>query len=424
MANIITNDIVIGTIVITKDMLVNLFKAIGSYTGTTIGTSVYNAAFGNQVKDLSTDALYKEISKLVKDENKRQSIAEQLAVVSAANSFYLIDYANKKEQITYTSADKVHDLSDHLTPLSQAISFFKGDYVKKNAINEFVLGAAIALMYYKELAILAGGVKSAEYKTYRTYLSDFYKHAKDVSDGLLSDRTQAVTAVKRSSMVIGDEPCVSYGFDDKFDGKHYGFDAVTYGEKKAEQLAENKRNEIIDSFRVTLKTITDVLKEWKELIDSENFDCTMSDAFGDVSTNSFDDISITKGIKKLIVKYGCVVDGITIVYEDDTFVHHGGYGGDPVEVLLDAGDYITQIDGYIEKWGNNPQRALSLITFKTQKGKTYGPYGRRPYSNHKYDPIKEENRFTLKNGGKKVIGFYGNNSHDNNFICRIGVYWK
>lgn len=413
-----------AALVITKEMLVALFKAIGQYTGTTIGTSVYSSVFGTQVTDLSTEALYKEITKLVKDENKRQSIAEQLATVSAASSFYKIDYENKRAQSSYTTTQKVHDLRDQLTHLTHAINFFKGDYVKKNAINEFVLGAGIALMYYKELAILDGGVNSADYITYRKYLSEFYEHAKTVSAELLAERTQAVTAVERHTMAICGEACVSYGFDDNFDGKHYGYDGVKYGEARAKANAEQKRKEIIDSFVTTLKPTTDALTEWKKTIVKEQCDSAKSDAFGDISTNFFDDLSISKKIKKIIINYGCVIDGITLVYEDNTSVHHGGYGGNPDEVILDANDAIIEIDGYIEKWQNNPERALSLITFKTSKGKTYGPYGRRPYSNHQYDPVKKEDQFTIKNGNKEIIALYGNNSHDNNFICRLGVYWK
>lgn len=424
MENMKTKSVKTVGISVTKDMLPALFKAIGSYIGTTISASVYASVFGTQVKDLSTDELYKEITKLVKDENKRQSIAEQLAVVSTANSFYLIDYANKRDQITYSTELKIADLKRYLATLSQAINFFKSDYVEKNAINEFVLGAAVALMYYKELAILGGGANSPEYKIYRRYLSDYYNHAKEVSEELLSERTKAVTKIERETMVIGEDPYVYYGFDDKFDGKHYSFDGVKYGEKKAKKMAEEKREELIAFFSNTLKPITDAVEEWKQLIEQEKFDCTKSASYGDISTNFFDDVSITKEIKKVIVNYGCIIDGITIVYADNTSVHHGGYGGKPVEVVFDSGDYMIQIDGYVEKWGNNPERALSLITFKTYKGKTYGPYGRRPYSNHKYDPIKEENLFSIKNDKKKIIALYGNSSHDDNFVCRIGVYWE
>lgn len=427
----VPNEITIGSIVITGEMMTNLFKAIGRYVGTSIlgmtGTSIYKEVYGNQVKDLNTDELYCQITKIVKDENKRQSIYEKMAVVSAANSFYLIDYTNKVTSTSYSYAnikEKEEDLERHLISLTEAISFFSTDYVKENAINEFVLGSAVALMYYKELAIITGGITSPNYTTYITYLKKYYEHAKQVSEKMLSDRTTSVTAVERHTAVVGGDPYAEYCFDDKFENKHYTFDAVKYGEKKAKELAENKRKELIDSFKEYLKPTTDAMKEWEQLIEKDNIICTQSDAYGDVSTNYFDDISIRKEIKKLQVNYGCIIDGITIVYEDDTYVHHGGYGGTPVDILLDTDDYITQIDGYIENWDNHPQRAVSMITFKTKKGRIYGPYGHRPYANYKYAPIDEKNLFTLKNGNKKILALYGNNANDDNFICRLGVYWE
>lgn len=425
MANLKTNTTDAASLIITEETLKTLLQTIISYTGKAIG--IYTKVFGNKVCDLNTDELYKNITKYVKDENKRQSIAEKLAVVAAAESFYIIDYANKRESIKYTTEQKAHDLKEQLLHLSQAISFFKGEYVKKNAIGEFILSASIALMYYKELAIICNdgsGKNSPEYKTYRTYLVDYYTYAKEIVEGLISERIGYISEVKRYSAVIQEEPYVMYEFYDGFENKNYSFDAQQYGEKGAKEKAEQERENLIETIENDMCPMFNVLEQWEDLIENEEFECIKSEAFGDISTNYFDDILILEKINKIVVYFGCVIDGITIMYEDGTTVHHGGYGGKPAEVNLASDEYIVQIDGYIEEWLNNSQRVLSLITFKTNEGNTYGPFGRRVYTNHKYKPIKEENLFTIKGFDRKLIALFGNSDKDNKYICRIGAYWE
>ncbi len=423
----VKRNIMIGTIVITKELMASVFKTILSYAGTAI--SVYSSIFGDKVSNLDTSKLYEDISKLVKDENKRQSIAEKLAVISSATYYYTIDYANQKGNVEYTTEKAEADLKNNLHTLSQAIEFLKGDYVKKNAINEFILGAGIALIYYKELAVIhnKGNIKDRpEYKTYKTYLTNYYNHAKTTADDLLKTRLEYITEIKRETGVIGEDPYVFYSFKDKFTNKNYSSDAVIYGEKKAKEMAENERRKLVDSLNDDMKNIYDVLEQWDELIKNEDLNYRKSESYGDMTTNYFDDISEAKRIKKITVNYGCIIDGITITYNDNTSIHHGGVGGQPVNVLLEDNDFISEINGYFEKWKNHSEKALSLITFKTNKGKTYGPYGRRPYSNHEYQPIKEENLFEIKrdNDKEEIIAFFGNNSYDNGFISKIGVYFK
>lgn len=174
------------------------------------------------------------------------------------------------------------------------------------------------------------------------------------------------------------------------------------------------------------KTIT-AMNGWEsleELIRASKSGLKRSNAFGTLSTIYFDDSSVGKKIKKIIVKYGCVIDNITVVYADDRTISHGGTGGSYEEIVLDSDDYVVQIDGYIEDWQKRPEKVLSLITFKTKKGKTYGPYGRRPYANHTYSPINKKDEFSIKCGGKEIVALYGNHSSDNQFICRLGVYYK
>lgn len=380
--------------------------------------------FGTSGANLSTEELYKNINKLVKDENTRQSIQEKLADVSTATNYLKIDYASKKDDTSYTAVQKEQDLKNNILPLSQSIEFFKSEKVDEQAINEFILAANIALMYYKEMAEIYKGddVKyKARYNIFKKYLAGYLSHGKTIAINILNKRQSQITQIKRVSYVIDESPYVYYSFEDKFANAKYDLDAVLLGENKAKEQAENLRADVINSIKDSMENIFSVINAWENLDRLDYMKIIKTEAFGDPTTNMFDDLKKANRIKRLSISYGCVIDGITVYY-DDFAIHHGGYVPNPVEVKLENGDYIVEVYGYYEPWGN--QNEISLLKFKTKNGKTYGPYGRRPYSNHTYLPIDPKHEFVLKGDlGQEICAFFGANSFDNKCLSRIGCYY-
>lgn len=98
---------------------------------------------------------------------------------------------------------------------------------------------------------------------------------------------------------------------------------------------------------------------------------------------SFDDSPIVSNagnppITALQVNSGDVLNSIQATNTTSSgtvfgMLQHGGNGGSHTNVPLQAGDVITQIDGYTGVWfGWN---CVLQITIKTKNGQTYGPYG-------------------------------------------------
>jgi hypothetical protein len=104
------------------------------------------------------------------------------------------------------------------------------------------------------------------------------------------------------------------------------------------------------------------------------------------SAKEFDDIDIVGAagnppITSILLRSGDVLDAIMPTYTGkfETAVlnyqmpQHGGNGGNPQTVTLDAGDVITQVSGHTGVWfGWN---CILQITLHTRNGKTYGPFG-------------------------------------------------
>ena len=78
-------------------------------------------------------------------------------------------------------------------------------------------------------------------------------------------------------------------------------------------------------------------------------------------------------LRKVAIRHGWGVDAIQVTYKrlngsDQTLNRHGGGGGDLSQFELNQGEYLTKIEG---KQGS----FIGSLTFYTNTGKKYGPYG-------------------------------------------------
>ncbi|CAH8358697.1 unnamed protein product [Eruca vesicaria subsp. sativa] len=117
-------------------------------------------------------------------------------------------------------------------------------------------------------------------------------------------------------------------------------------------------------------------------------------------------------VKKVSVGQG--QDGIAAVkfeYRNGSQVVIGAERGTPTllgyeEFELASDEYITIVEGTYDKILGSD--GLTMLTFKTNKNKTYGPYG-----------LQGSTRFELKEEGHKITGFHG---RAGDTITAIGVY--
>src|SRR5260370_216507 len=84
--------------------------------------------------------------------------------------------------------------------------------------------------------------------------------------------------------------------------------------------------------------------------------------------NPFEDPS-DQQIKEIIIHWGSDLDSITVTFWNGTSIQHGGTGGENVrEFDLEAGEFITQISG-------NYDSVIKAISFDTNQGRHFGPFG-------------------------------------------------
>ncbi|WZY95343.1 hypothetical protein YC2023_067672 [Brassica napus] len=118
-------------------------------------------------------------------------------------------------------------------------------------------------------------------------------------------------------------------------------------------------------------------------------------------------------VKKVSVGQG--QDGIAAVkfeYRNGSQVVIGAERGTPTllgyeEFELESDEYITIVEGTYDKILGSD--GLTMLTFKTNKNRTYGPYG-----------LEGSTHFDLKEDGHKITGFHGRAG--DNSITAIGVY--
>ncbi|KAK4789937.1 hypothetical protein SAY86_017241 [Trapa natans] len=103
-------------------------------------------------------------------------------------------------------------------------------------------------------------------------------------------------------------------------------------------------------------------------------------------------------LRRIILSFGRVIDGICCWYEDDdqpvTATHHGGHGGDSCTIVLDEDEYLISVSGYAGIYRG--MTVIKSLTFGSNKAKKYGPYG-----------TKGETPFSFSTSIGKIVGFSG-----------------
>ncbi|MGD2182679.1 FAD-dependent oxidoreductase [Lusitaniella coriacea] len=118
---------------------------------------------------------------------------------------------------------------------------------------------------------------------------------------------------------------------------------------------------------------------------------------------SFDDTEAAKTqgfpITKLIVRAGDIIDCLQAFYHNTALSPHGGAGGQEHTIEIEPGDYLREVSGYYGWWYG--RQYILQISFKTRRGKSFGPYGTM-------DASSEQTPFAFTAGeGEQILAFSG-----------------
>lgn len=96
-------------------------------------------------------------------------------------------------------------------------------------------------------------------------------------------------------------------------------------------------------------------------------------SYGGNGGNAFaDNLTETVKIKKITVRSGSYVDALIVTWTttsgQDVTTQHGGGGGNPKDIELASDEHIVRIEGRSGAY-------IDQLTFFTDKGRTFGPYG-------------------------------------------------
>ncbi|KAL6597402.1 hypothetical protein ACP70R_046842 [Stipagrostis hirtigluma subsp. patula] len=83
------------------------------------------------------------------------------------------------------------------------------------------------------------------------------------------------------------------------------------------------------------------------------------------------------------------------------------------QILLDEDEHVTAVEGMIGHLAHVPDVAITSLTFRTNTGRTYGPYGSKSSSGTSFS-VPAAN-------GACIVGFWGRSGR---FLDAIGVYIK
>ena len=101
---------------------------------------------------------------------------------------------------------------------------------------------------------------------------------------------------------------------------------------------------------------------------------TKTTQYGGSGGNAFsDDLTMSVKITKISIRHGTYVDAIQTTWqrtsgEEYTGTRHGGGGGTETIINLKSDEYINRIEG-------RSGRYIDQLTFYTNKGNKFGPYG-------------------------------------------------
>lgn len=147
-----------------------------------------------------------------------------------------------------------------------------------------------------------------------------------------------------------------------------------------------------------------------------------SNEFGTKSETLFDDYEVailSTSIVRITFRHAKIIDYIEVVYEVPSWVNeitfkHGGNGGTHTDTVSLKDDRIISISGdYDADWDGS--KNISNLCIKTEKGKTYGPFG-----------YQKGTPFFFEAENRDIIGFFGSIKGPTKEpgIASLGFYYK
>ncbi|KAK1257050.1 hypothetical protein QJS04_geneDACA023721 [Acorus gramineus] len=135
--------------------------------------------------------------------------------------------------------------------------------------------------------------------------------------------------------------------------------------------------------------------------------------FGGNGGDAFD-YSNSNAVTEVTVRSGAAIDSIMFKYYHDGTIslspNQGGQGGHSNQFVLDyPNEFLTRIEGHYSPFSNVLQLIRSL-TFYTNMGNKYGPYG-----------VEEGTYFDIPTKGAEIVGFFGRSG---GLLDAIGVYLR
>uniref|UniRef100_A0A7R9VGK7 Jacalin-type lectin domain-containing protein n=1 Tax=Pseudictyota dubia TaxID=2749911 RepID=A0A7R9VGK7_9STRA len=115
-------------------------------------------------------------------------------------------------------------------------------------------------------------------------------------------------------------------------------------------------------------------------------------------------------INSIAVNAGALIDGISVMYSDGTTTKHGGEGGGWHSIPLVGGESIVEVS---VRYG----RFVQSLTFLTNMGRTFGPYGEGGFVLG-LGPVREA---TVKAPEGHILG--GIHGRRGKYIDGIGFHW-
>jgi hypothetical protein len=117
-----------------------------------------------------------------------------------------------------------------------------------------------------------------------------------------------------------------------------------------------------------------------------------------------DDLTEACQLVQVTVRHGTRVDSIESVWSTPsgatfTGARHGGGGGSPSTFTLEKEEYITRIDG-------RSGSSVDQLTFTTNKGNKFGPYGKDGGSPFSIADVRVFGFFGSSGSSLDAIGFF------------------
>ncbi|KMZ75562.1 hypothetical protein ZOSMA_113G00500 [Zostera marina] len=124
-------------------------------------------------------------------------------------------------------------------------------------------------------------------------------------------------------------------------------------------------------------------------------------------------------ITSMKIYHGALVEAIEVTFTNRDYSFTEKTGGNKCpnirEILLRDNEHITEVGGVYGKWNGN--NGILRITFITNQGREFGPYG---YTD---GVVVTEEGYFQRNGGK-LVGIFGTTSSIFHGMTSIGFYFQ